>query len=54
MSNDEINSIREQQAKAKIVPGIYGNYSIYRNKNVDELIEKVKENNEFIIRFRSH
>lgn len=54
MSSDEINSIREQQAKAKIAPGIYGNYSIYRNKSVDELMEKVKEDNNFIIRFRSH
>ncbi len=54
MSNEEIDSIREQQQKSKIMPWIYGNYSIYRNKSVDELIKKVKEDPNYIIRFRSH
>lgn len=54
MTWEEIDGIRDQQTKAKIVPWIYGNYSIYRNKSVDELIQKVKEDNNFIIRFRSH
>lgn len=54
MSTDEIEKIREQQELAKIMPGIYGNYSIYRNKTVDELIQMVKENSDYIVRFRSH
>lgn len=54
MTNEEIDSIREQQQKSKIMPWIYGNYSIYRNKSVDELIQKVKEDPNYIIRFRSH
>ena len=54
MSNEEIDKIREQQQKAKIMPWIYGNYSIYRNKSVDELIQKMKEDSNYIIRFRSH
>ncbi len=54
MSNEEIDKTRQQQQKAKIMPWIYGNYSIYRNKSVDELIEKVKEDSDYIIRFRSH
>jgi len=54
MTNEEIDNIRDQQQKSKIMPWIYGNYSIYRNKTVGELINKIKENNNFIIRFRSH
>lgn len=54
MSTQEIEKIREQQELAKIMPGIYGNYSIYRNKTVDELVEMVKENSDYIVRFRSH
>lgn len=54
MSTEEIENIREQQTKSKIVPWIYGNYSIYRNKSVDELLEKIKLDSNYIIRFRSH
>lgn len=54
MTTDEIDSIREQQTKSKIMPWIYGNYSIYRNKSVEELMEKMKADKNYIIRFRSH
>ena len=54
MSPDELDSIREQQMKTKVTPGIYGNYSIWRNKSPEEVIEKMKEDQNYIIRFRSH
>lgn len=54
MTTDEIDSIREQQTKSKIMPWIYGNYSIYRNKSVEELMGKMKTDKNYIIRFRSH
>jgi len=54
MTTEEIENIRDQQTKSKIVPWIYGNYSIYRNKSVDELLEKIKLDSNYIIRFRSH
>lgn len=54
MTTHEIDSIKDQQTKSKIMPWIYGNYSIYRNKNVEELIQKIQEDDKYIIRFRSH
>lgn len=54
MTEDEIDSVRNQQTLSKTIPGIYGNYSLYRNKEVDELIQKVKDESDYILRFRSH
>lgn len=54
MTEIEIDAMREQQMKTKITPGIYGNYSIWRNKNLDEILQKIKEDKNFIIRLRSH
>ncbi len=54
MTNEEIDSIRENQQKAKIATWIYGNYSIRRNKTPEEILQKLEENQDFIIRFRSH
>lgn len=54
MTEDEIDSVRNQQTLSKTIPGIYGNYSLYRNKEVDELIQKIKDDSDYILRFRSH
>jgi len=64
MSPDELISIREQQMKAKIATWIYGNYSLWRNKNIDDVLKKLKsedvislgddQDRNFVIRFRSH
>lgn len=64
MSSDELDSIREQQMKSKIAPGIYGNYSVWRNKTSDDILEKLKSSSSahygedveryYVIRFRSH
>ena len=54
MTTDELDSIREQQTKTKVTPGIYGNYSVWRNKSPEETLQKLKEDPNYIIRFRSH
>ncbi len=42
MTEEELNTIREQQTKTKVTPGIYGNYSIRRNKSTEEIAKKLK------------
>lgn len=56
MTEEELNTIREQQTKAKQVPGIYGEFSTYRAYTPDEIIAKYhKEDDSFpVVRFRSH
>lgn len=53
MSEQELESIRKQQEISKVTPGIYGNYSIRRNKTPDEVMEQIQANPDFILRFRS-
>jgi len=54
MSSEEMDSIRDQQTKSKIAPGIYGNYSVWRNKEPDELLEKISKEAPLVIRLRAH
>lgn len=54
MKAEELDSIREQQMKTKIAPGIYGNYSVWRNKSPEEILEKIAESHPPVIRLRSH
>lgn len=50
----EMNAARkEQQEKNKVLPGYYGVYAKCRNISIDEAIKRVKNNEEFILRFRS-
>lgn len=55
MSEEEINTIRENQTKSKSVPGIYGSYSFWREKTPDEIMSKLDETDWTfeVIRFRS-
>ena len=43
MTTEELDTIREQQTKTKVTPGIYGNYSLWRNKTPEEILEKLQE-----------
>jgi len=54
MTETEIDTTREQQMKLKITPGIYGNYSLWRNKTPEEITQQIQANPKFVIRFRSH
>ncbi|MFA6256053.1 MAG: glutamate--tRNA ligase [Candidatus Absconditabacterales bacterium] len=53
MSEEELEVIREQQTKSKVTPGIYGNYSVRRNKSPEEVAAQLEINKNFVIRFRS-
>jgi len=61
MTPEELEAIREQQTKTKVTPGIYGNYSIWRQKTPEEILEKLQQvpgprsqvPDNFVIRFRS-
>ena len=55
MTEEELASIRDEQMRAKLTPGIYGKYSKYRSFSIDELIAKYyEEGGTFpVIRFRS-
>lgn len=49
----EIEEIREKQEKAKIRPGYYGIWAKCRNTPLDEMIEKIKNGDKYIIRLKS-
>lgn len=55
MTENEINEIRENQTKSKLVPWIYWKFSFWRDKSVDEVSDKLKlEDWKYqVIRFRS-
>ena len=53
MTEEELNTIREQQTKTKVTPGIYGKYSVRRDKSPAEIMEKLQTNKNYVIRFRS-
>ena len=52
-SQEELNEIRARQETAKIRPGYYGVWAKYRNLSVQDAIEKIKNGEPYIIRFKS-
>ena len=54
MSSEQMESIREEQMKTKKVPGIYGNYALWRNKTVEEYIAQYQQNPLCTLRYRAH
>ena len=48
-----LDKIREKQESAKIRPGYYGVWAKCRNITVEEAIEKIKNGEKYIIRFKS-
>ena len=50
---EELDSIRQKQEVAKIRPGYYGVWAKCRNLTVEEMVEKIKAGEEYIIRFKS-
>ena len=50
---EEIEEIRAKQETAKIRPGYYGIWAKCRNYTLEEMAEKIKNNEDYIIRFKS-
>lgn len=53
MSKEEVEEIRENQARAKKRIGIYGRYARYRNLSPDEAAARISSGEEYVIRFKS-
>lgn len=53
LTPEEEEEIRELQTKTKKRIGIYGKYAKYRNLTPDEYIEKIKNGEKYVIRFKS-
>lgn len=54
MTSEQMESIREEQMKTKKIPGIYGNYALWRNKTIEEYAEQYQKDQSCTLRFRSH
>ncbi len=52
-SSEELEELRKKQEDAKIRPGYYGVWAKYRNLSVEEAVEKIKNGEKFVIRFKS-
>ena len=52
-SQEEIDEIRQKQEAAKIRPGYYGVWAKCRHLTLDEMAEKIKNGEKYIIRFKS-
>ncbi|WP_130862168.1 glutamate--tRNA ligase [Bacilliculturomica massiliensis] len=53
MTEDEIQAIRDQQEKDKLNPGIYGEYARHRDLSFEEVVERISQGQEYVVRFRS-
>ncbi len=53
LTKEEIDEIREYQTKSKKRIGIYGKYAKYRDLTPEDAAEKIKNDEKFIIRFKS-
>ena len=51
---EELDEIRSAQESAKLIPGYYGIYARCRNLDVDDYINRIKNGDKYIIRFRSN
>ncbi len=52
-SPEEVEEIRKKQESAKIRPGYYGVWAKCRNLTIEEMAEKIKNGEKYIIRFKS-
>ena len=53
LTAEELEVIRDNQAKAKSRIGIYGKFAKYRDYPVDDAIERIKNGEQFVIRLKS-
>ena len=52
-TEDDLNEIRQKQEKYKSRIGYYGRYTRCRNLSIDEALEKIKNGEKYVIRFKS-
>lgn len=52
-SKEELDVLREKQNNEKVRTGYYGKYASCKNLSVDEAISRIKNGEEYIIRFKS-
>lgn len=52
-SSEELEELRRMQEKKKIRPGYYGKYAKFHSITPDEAIERIKNGEQYIIRFKS-
>ncbi len=52
-TEEELSAIREKQEANKETTGYYGQYAIWRDRNIDEIREKLANNESWVLRFRS-
>ena len=52
-TQEELEELRAKQEAAKIRPGYYGVWAKYRNLTVEEAAEKIKNGEDYVIRFKS-
>ena len=50
---EEVEGIRQKQEAAKIRPGYYGVWAKCRHLTVEEMVEKIKNGEKYIVRFKS-
>ena len=53
-SQEDIQEIRNKQEALKLLPGYYGEYAKCRHLTTDEVAEKIKNGEPFVIRFKSN
>lgn len=53
MSEEEIEEIRSLQERDKLNPGIYGPYARHRDLSFEDVVERLGDGQEFVVRFRS-
>lgn len=52
-TEEELEAIREKQKAEKATPGYYGEWAMYRDLSADEAAARIRNGEEYVIRFRS-
>lgn len=53
MTEEEVAEIRAKQEEEKENPGIYGKYAKHRDLSMEEILERIQQGQDYVIRFRS-
>ncbi|MBQ2271447.1 MAG: glutamate--tRNA ligase [Firmicutes bacterium] len=54
MTEEEIAAVREEQEAKKVNPGIYGKYAKCRDLSFEEVVDRISDGQEYVIRFKSN